>query len=66
MKTEYYKAQDLGAAHMGWASPAGWTGHLDDMMFTPRSYGIFYLTSIKMFVILLEKECFDHVVYKRF
>ena len=51
MKTEYYKAQDLGAAHMGWASPAGWTGHLDDMMFTPRSYGIFYLTSIKMFVI---------------
>ena len=28
-----------------------------DMIFIPRSYGIFYLSSIKKFVMSLEKDC---------
>ena len=30
---------------------------LGEMIFIPRSYGIFYLSSIKKFVMSLEKDC---------
>ena len=33
--------------------------HLGGMIFNPSSYGIFYLTSIKKFVLSLETNCFD-------
>ena len=36
----------------------GGTAHLGEMIFITRSYGIIYLTSIKKFVMLLEKDCF--------
>ena len=35
-------------------------------IFNPRSYGIFYLTSIRKFVMSLEKDYFDHVAFKQF
>ena len=35
---------------------------LDEMIFIPCSYGTFYLTSIKKFVMSLEK---DHIIFKR-
>ena len=44
---------------------------LGEMTFIPRPYGIFHLTSIKEFamslekIMSLEKDCFDHVVFKR-
>ena len=31
---------------------------LGEVIFIPRSYGIFYLISIKKFVMLPEKDCF--------
>ena len=36
-----------------------WSGlaHLGEMIFIPRPYGIFYLSSIKQFVMSLEKDC---------
>ena len=34
------------------------------MIFSPRSYGIFCLTSTKKFIMSLEKDCFDQVVFK--
>ena len=40
----------------------GGLGHLGEMIFISRSYGIFYLISIKKFVISLKKDYFDHVV----
>ena len=43
----------------------GGLAHLGEMIFIPRSYEIFYLTSIKIFVMSLEKD-FDHVVFKWF
>ena len=33
----------------------GGLAHLGEMIFIPRSYGIFYLTSIKKFLSSLEK-----------
>ena len=33
----------------------GGLAHLGEMIFIPRSYGIFYLTSIKKFLLSLEK-----------
>ena len=47
------------------ARPSG-LANLGEMVFAPCSYGIFYLTSIKKFVMLLEKDCFDDVVFKWF
>ena len=35
----------------------GGLARLGEMIFTPRSYGIFYLSSIKKFVMSLEKDC---------
>ena len=40
--------------------------HLVEMIFIPSSYGIFHLISIKKFVMPLEKDRFEHVVFKRF
>ena len=60
----YYS--DLGAAHMRWLTPISRLAHSGEMIFIPRSYEIFYLTSIKKVVMALEKDCFDHVVFKRF
>ena len=44
----------------------GGPAHLGEMIFISRSYGIFYFISIKKFVTLLVKDCFDHVVFNRF
>ena len=35
----------------------GGLAHLGEMIFIPRPYGIFYLSSIKRFVMSLEKDC---------
>ena len=42
----------------------GGFAQLGDKIFVQRSYGISYLTSFKQFVISLEKDWFDHVVFK--
>ena len=39
--------------------------HLSEMIFVPLSDGIFNLNSIKKFVLSLEKDCFDRVVFNR-
>ena len=44
----------------------GELAHLAEMILIPRSYGIFCLTSIQKFVLSLEKDCFDHVIFKWF
>ena len=43
----------------------GGPAHLDEMIFISRSYGMFYLTSIKKFMSL-EEDYFHHVVFKQF
>ena len=40
----------------------GGLAQLDEMIFIPRSYEIFYLTSLKNFVMSLEKNCFGYVI----
>ena len=42
----------------------GGLAHLGEMIFIPSLHGIFYLTSIKKFVMSLEKDFFDHVTFK--
>ena len=37
-------------------SYGGELGHLGEMIFMLRSYGIFYLSSVKKFVMSLEKD----------
>ena len=51
-----------------WAELArlGGLAHLGQMIFIPSSHEIFYLTSIKKFVMSLEKDCFDNAVFKYF
>ena len=39
--------------------------HLGEMIFMPRSYGTFYLTPVRKFVMSLEKDCFDCVDFKQ-
>ena len=39
-----------------WAGPVKLAGP-GEMIFMPRSHGIFYLSSIKKFVMSLEKDC---------
>ena len=51
---------------MRWASRLDGLADLGEMIFIQRLYGIFNLTSIKTFVMSLEKDCLDHVVFKRF
>ena len=46
-----------GCSYGGGLAQLGGLAHLGEMIFTPRSYGIFYLSSIKNFVISLEKDC---------
>ena len=46
----------LGVFIWGGLTPQGGLAHLGEMIFIPRSYGIFYLTSIKIFVMSLEKD----------
>ena len=38
--------------------------HLSEMIFILRSDRIFYLPSIKNFVLSQEKDCFDRIVFK--
>ena len=40
------------AVHMTWAGPARQLAHLGEIIFIPRSYGIFYLLSVKKFMSL--------------
>ena len=47
-------------------SEHGGPAHLGEMIVILRSYGIFYSTSIEKFVLSLEKDCFDHAVFKLF
>ena len=39
---------------------------LGEMIFILRSYGIFYFISFKTYVMSLEKDCFDDVIFKWF
>ena len=56
----------LGAVHLiGELARLGGLAHLGEMIFITCLYGIFYLTSIKKFVTLLEKDCFDQVSFKQ-
>ena len=49
--------KELGAVHMEVKLAClGGLAHLGEMIFVPRSYGIFYLRSVKTFVMLLEKD----------
>ena len=41
----------------------GGLAHLGEMIFIPRSYGIFYLSSIKKFVYVAGKRLFDQVAF---
>ena len=41
----------------------GGLARLGEMTFIPRSYGIFYLSSIKKFVMSLKKRLFGQVVF---
>ena len=51
---------------MRWASRLDGLADLGEMIFIQRLYGIFYLTSIKTFVMSLEKDRLDHVVLRGF
>ena len=49
-----------GAVHMSYGGELARLGGLacqGEMIFIPRSYGIFYLSLIKKFVMSLEKDC---------
>ena len=52
----------------GLAGLAGLGGlaHLGELIFIPCSYGFFYVSSIKKFVVSLVKDCFNYIVFKRF
>ena len=39
------------------AGLSGWLAQLGETIFILHSYAIVYLTSIKMFVVTLEKDC---------
>ena len=45
-----------GCSYGGELARLGGLAHLGEMIFISRSYGIFYLSSIKKFVMLLEKD----------
>ena len=45
-----------GCSHRGELARLGGLAHLGEMIFIPRLYGIFYLSSIKKFVMSLEKD----------
>ena len=46
-----------GCSHGGKLARLGGLARLSEMSFIPRSYEIFYLSSIKECVMLLEKDC---------
>ena len=46
-----------GCSYGGELARSGGLARLDEMIFIPRSYGMFYLSSIKKFVMSLEKDC---------
>ena len=52
-------AHKLAEGLFTWGEPARLSGlaHLGEMIFIPRCYGIFCLSSVKKFVMLLEKDC---------
>ena len=45
-----------GCSYGGELARLGGLAHLGEMIFIPRSYGIFYLSSIKKFVMSFEKD----------
>lgn len=47
------------------AGLSGWLAQLGETIFILHSYAIVYLTSMKMFVVTVEKDCFGHEVCKR-
>ena len=46
-----------GSSYRGELARLGGLARLGEMNFIPHSYGIFYLNSIKKFVMSLEKDC---------
>ena len=64
LKSIHYKHQIRGCSYEKELARLGGLAHLDELIFISRSYGIFYLTSIKNFDILLEKDCFDNSAFK--
>ena len=52
-----------GCSYGGKLARLGRLACLGEMTFIPRSYGIFYLSSIKKFVMSLKKRLFGQVVF---
>ena len=52
-----------GGIFPGTLARLGGLARLGEMIFIPRSYRIFYLSSIKKFVTSLEKRLFDQLVF---
>ena len=50
-------SQLTGCSYGGQLARLDGLARLGEMIFIPRSYGIFYLSSIKKFVMSLEKDC---------
>ena len=46
-----------GCSYGGELARLGVLAHLGEMIFIPRPYGIFYISSIKKFAMSLEKDC---------
>ena len=46
-----------GCSYGGELAQLGGLPRLVEMIFIPRSYRIYYLRSIKKFIVLLEKDC---------
>ena len=49
-----------------WAGPASGVADPGELIFIPPSYKISYLTTVKTFAMSLEKDYFDHVIFKWF
>ena len=49
---------------MKWAGQLVGMADLGEMIFIPRSHGIFYLTSIKFMLCRWKKDYLDHVGFK--
>ena len=54
-----------GCPYGGELARLGRLAHLGEMIFIPRLYGIFYISSIKNFVMSLEKDCLISSFYNK-
>ena len=54
---QFMNISHKGCSYGGELARLGGLAHLDEMTFISRSYGIFYLSSIKKFVMSLKKDC---------